>query len=190
MNASSAGKAIQPNTGQAIRDIILSGDWPVDTAKQTPAKYRRLSKTPDVAVAVQSRATLEYLSNASCVGRQETFLSVIEEVGLLAVCRKCYASLFTQGQFAIVKLSDCHMFNWLCQWRAADGSRGHGGLGKTLLRWLWTPTNTRYSNLFLVIIVNHPFLNRRLTRKSSRRSTTAMARHAIRRPLKPCVPRL
>ena len=98
LEALAAGKATLQKTGQAIRDLILSGEWPEDTAAQIIAEYRALSDAADatdIPVAVRSSATAEDLPDASFAGQQETFLNVIGETDLLDACRKCYASLFT-----------------------------------------------------------------------------------------------
>ncbi len=48
-----------------------------------------------VSVAVRSSATAEDLPEASFAGQQESFLNVQGIDALLAACRRCYASLFT-----------------------------------------------------------------------------------------------
>src|SRR5581483_2154339 len=60
--------------------------------------YRKLCASAgdgDLAVAVRSSATAEDLPDASFAGQQETFLNIRGEKELLAACRRCYASLFT-----------------------------------------------------------------------------------------------
>ena len=47
------------------------------------------------AVAVRSSATAEDLPDASFAGQQETFLNVSGDANLIAACRRCYSSLFT-----------------------------------------------------------------------------------------------
>jgi pyruvate, water dikinase len=92
------GKATLAQTGQAIRSLILAGDWPADTADAIVRAYRELSKRAgktDASVAVRSSATAEDLPDASFAGQQETFLNVVGEAALLDACRRCYASLFT-----------------------------------------------------------------------------------------------
>ncbi|MFA8444211.1 phosphoenolpyruvate synthase [Yoonia sp.] len=98
LEALAAGKATLQKTGQTIRDLILGGEWPEDTANAILAEYRALSTAAgetDVPVAVRSSATAEDLPDASFAGQQETFLNVIGEAAVLDACRKCYASLFT-----------------------------------------------------------------------------------------------
>jgi pyruvate,water dikinase len=84
--------------GQAIRRAFLSGEWPPKTAAAITSAYRVLCRRigrPDAEVAVRSSATAEDLPDASFAGQQETFLNVRGERALLAACRRCYASLFT-----------------------------------------------------------------------------------------------
>ncbi|HVX81073.1 MAG TPA: phosphoenolpyruvate synthase [Devosiaceae bacterium] len=93
-----AGKATLAETGQAIRTLILKGDWPADLAEEITAAYRELARRTgreNVAVAVRSSATAEDLPDASFAGQQETYLNIRGEAELLSACRRCYASLFT-----------------------------------------------------------------------------------------------
>jgi pyruvate,water dikinase len=92
------GKASLAQTGQAIRSLILGGDWPEDTAEAIVRAYRELSRRAgksDASVAVRSSATAEDLPDASFAGQQETFLNIVGEQDLLDSCRRCFASLFT-----------------------------------------------------------------------------------------------
>lgn len=93
-----AGKATLAETGQAIRNIFLKGDWPAEIETAIRAAYRELSKragVDEVEVAVRSSATAEDLPDASFAGQQETFLNIKGETALIDACRRCYASLFT-----------------------------------------------------------------------------------------------
>ena len=93
-----AGKISLHKAGGSIRDLITSGDWPASTEIEIRRAYQNLSvraRQPNVSVAVRSSATAEDLPDASFAGQQETFLNVSGESELLAACRKCYASLFT-----------------------------------------------------------------------------------------------
>ncbi|MBW8302102.1 MAG: phosphoenolpyruvate synthase [Hydrogenophaga sp.] len=93
-----AGKATLAETGEAIRNIFLKGDWPADIETAIRAAYRELSKRAgldEVEVAVRSSATAEDLPDASFAGQQETFLNIKGETALIDACRRCYASLFT-----------------------------------------------------------------------------------------------
>ena len=85
-------------TGARIRYLILTGEWPDATAKEICERYQALCKSagePNLPVAVRSSATAEDLPDASFAGQQETFLNVMGETDLLAACKKCYASLYT-----------------------------------------------------------------------------------------------
>ena len=93
-----AGKATLADTGDAIRSLILHGDWPADLAAAVGEAYAALAERTghaDVAVAVRSSATAEDLPDASFAGQQESFLNITGEAALLDACRRCYASLFT-----------------------------------------------------------------------------------------------
>ncbi|MBW8445947.1 MAG: phosphoenolpyruvate synthase [Arenimonas sp.] len=93
-----AGKATLAETGLAIRNIFLKGDWPAEIEAEIRSAYRELSKragVDEVEVAVRSSATAEDLPDASFAGQQETFLNIKGETALIDACRRCYASLFT-----------------------------------------------------------------------------------------------
>ncbi|MBW0158369.1 phosphoenolpyruvate synthase [Sedimentimonas flavescens] len=92
------GRASLQQTGASIRAAIVGGTWPAAIRDEIVAAYRALGARvgrDDPAVAVRSSATAEDLPDASFAGQQETFLNVRGEAALLAACRKCYASLFT-----------------------------------------------------------------------------------------------
>jgi pyruvate,water dikinase len=98
-----AGRCSLPQAGNAIRQSFLSADFPADIANQTIAAYRALCNetgTRNVSVAVRSSATAEDLPEASFAGQQESFLNVRGDAALLAACRKCLASLFTDRAIA------------------------------------------------------------------------------------------
>lgn len=87
-----------PQAGAAIRRAILHGEWPAEIAEAICSAYRQLSVqagATDIDVAVRSSATAEDLPDASFAGQQETYLNVRGAQPLLAACRRCYASLFT-----------------------------------------------------------------------------------------------
>ncbi|MGV8937244.1 MAG: phosphoenolpyruvate synthase [Allorhizobium sp.] len=93
-----AGKATLADTGKAIRNLFLHGDWPKATSDAIAEAYRELSKRAgrtEVEVAVRSSATAEDLPDASFAGQQETFLNIKGSAALIDACRRCYASLFT-----------------------------------------------------------------------------------------------
>jgi len=78
--------------GAAARSLLLSTPLPADLEQAILAAYRQLGSP---SVAVRSSATAEDLPDASFAGQQETFLNVHGEAALIAACRRCYASLFT-----------------------------------------------------------------------------------------------
>jgi pyruvate,water dikinase len=51
----------------------------------------------NVAVAVRSSATAEDLPNASFAGQHESFLNVRGEAALFEACRRCFASILSDG---------------------------------------------------------------------------------------------
>jgi len=92
------GRQTLAETGAAIRQAINGGTWPDEMRAAILAAYAELGKRTGVAtpsVAVRSSATAEDLPEASFAGQQETYLNVVGEKALLAACRRCYASLFT-----------------------------------------------------------------------------------------------
>ncbi|MFW6175813.1 MAG: phosphoenolpyruvate synthase, partial [Acidobacteriota bacterium] len=97
------GRRDLDDTGRAIRDLFLAGEIPRAVAEEICGAYRELSEREgggEVAVAVRSSATAEDLPQASFAGQQETFLNVTGEEALLAACRRCFASLFTDRAIA------------------------------------------------------------------------------------------
>jgi pyruvate,water dikinase len=78
--------------GAAARSLLLSNPLPADLDTAILEAYRRLGSP---SVAVRSSATAEDLPDASFAGQQDTFLNVHGEAALIAACRRCYASLFT-----------------------------------------------------------------------------------------------
>ncbi|HET8628591.1 MAG TPA: phosphoenolpyruvate synthase [Thermomicrobiales bacterium] len=84
--------------GTAIRRRFQDATIPRQVADALREAYRELSAryaTDAVDVAVRSSATAEDLPTASFAGQQDTYLNVAGEEALLAACRDCYASLFT-----------------------------------------------------------------------------------------------
>ncbi|MDJ0596119.1 MAG: phosphoenolpyruvate synthase [Pleurocapsa sp. MO_226.B13] len=84
--------------GKTIRRLFYQAKFPPEVEQAIRQAYRELSQKYDsqeADVAVRSSATAEDLPEASFAGQQETFLNVTGEEEVLAACRKCYASLFT-----------------------------------------------------------------------------------------------
>jgi pyruvate,water dikinase len=80
-----------------VRRLIQSIEFPGDLKDEIIKAYEKLCKHygEDTDVAVRSSATAEDLPDASFAGQQETFLNVRGEHIVLASCRRCFASLFT-----------------------------------------------------------------------------------------------
>lgn len=95
MKLLSSGKA---SRGKAIRELILKAPFSHALNQEIRAAYQKLCKrykTKEVDVAVRSSATAEDLPDASFAGQQESFLHIRGEKALLAACKACMASLFT-----------------------------------------------------------------------------------------------
>ncbi|MDD5200438.1 MAG: phosphoenolpyruvate synthase [Terrimicrobiaceae bacterium] len=83
--------------GTGIRHAILAAELPAELIGQVRDAYERLGEGKPIGVAVRSSATAEDLPTASFAGQQETYLNVQGVSALVETCRRCYASLFTDG---------------------------------------------------------------------------------------------
>ncbi len=82
--------------GRRVRQAILAAELPDELAREIIVAYHRLSGGAEpIDVAVRSSATAEDLPDASFAGQQESYLNVQGDAALLATCRSCFASLFT-----------------------------------------------------------------------------------------------
>lgn len=83
--------------GAKARAIIYGGALPDGMQQEIINAYKKLQDEygEDMSVAVRSSATAEDLPTASFAGQQESYLNVQGEEQLLDVCRRCFASLFT-----------------------------------------------------------------------------------------------
>jgi pyruvate,water dikinase len=83
--------------GARARDIVYGAPLPEDMQQEILAAYEEMIQEygEDMSVAVRSSATAEDLPNASFAGQQESYLNVSGSEQLLDVCRRCFASLFT-----------------------------------------------------------------------------------------------
>jgi pyruvate,water dikinase len=88
--------------GAAARALLLAAPLPADLEQAILEAYRQLGAP---AVAVRSSATAEDLPDASFAGQQETYLNVEGEQALLAACRRCFASLFTDRAISYRQLN-------------------------------------------------------------------------------------
>lgn len=83
--------------GHEIRHTILGVALPAELGAQILSAYEELGGGlgGNLDVAVRSSATAEDLPDASFAGQQETYLNVQGGQPLLEVCKRCFASLFT-----------------------------------------------------------------------------------------------
>jgi pyruvate,water dikinase len=81
----------------AVRRLILEAAWPAGLEQEIREAYAALAQDAgsNPSVAVRSSATAEDLPDASFAGQQETYLGVRGADALVAACRRCFASLFT-----------------------------------------------------------------------------------------------
>jgi pyruvate,water dikinase len=93
-----SGHTPPEEVGSSIRRLFLQAEFPESLGDEIVGAYRELCLlTGDrtVDVAVRSSATAEDLPEASFAGMLQSFLNVRGEEQLVAACRRCYASLFT-----------------------------------------------------------------------------------------------
>jgi len=83
------------HVGGVIRTLILDAKFPPDLEDAIRQAYRDMRARGGGTVAVRSSATAEDLPEASFAGQLETYLNIEGEDALLAACKKCFASLFT-----------------------------------------------------------------------------------------------
>jgi pyruvate,water dikinase len=83
--------------GLAARQAILDAELPESLQESILGAYAKLSGglAAPADVAVRSSATAEDLPDASFAGQQETYLNVQGATALLAACKRCFASLYT-----------------------------------------------------------------------------------------------
>ena len=104
------------SAGAAARQLLLDAPLPAALEQAIRRAYQQLQGaegpvTPPLAVAVRSSATAEDLPDASFAGQQETYLNVRGEAELLAACRRCYASLFTDRAISYRQLNGFDHFD-------------------------------------------------------------------------------
>ncbi len=88
--------------GAELRALIATAPLPPGLEEQIAAAYAVLVAESGTSpgVAVRSSATAEDLPEASFAGQQETVLGVRGHEALVAACRRCFASLFTDRAIA------------------------------------------------------------------------------------------
>ncbi len=95
-------KALE-KAGERARKIIMGCELPKELQAAIAEAYRKLSmqsKVENLDVAVRSSATAEDLPQTSFAGQQESFLNICGLEQLLAACKSCFASLFTNRAIA------------------------------------------------------------------------------------------
>lgn len=83
--------------GEKARNIIRNAEFPDDLKAAIIENYRKMEAEygENCSVAVRSSATAEDLPDASFAGQQETYLNICGAEALIANCKNCFASLFT-----------------------------------------------------------------------------------------------
>lgn len=83
--------------GKDVRQLIRTAEFPADLVEAIGRAYEKMEDEygKNVDVAVRSSATAEDLPDASFAGQQETYLNIRGKDALIAACKKCFASLFT-----------------------------------------------------------------------------------------------
>ena len=83
--------------GEKTRSIIRNAEFPEDLTLAICQAYEKMEDKygPGVDVAVRSSATAEDLPDASFAGQQETYLNIRGKEAVIAACKRCFASLFT-----------------------------------------------------------------------------------------------
>jgi pyruvate,water dikinase len=83
--------------GRQVRHAIMAASLPADLQQEIVDAYDKLSSGAGgpADVAVRSSATAEDLPDASFAGQQETYLNVQGHGAVLDMCKRCFASLFT-----------------------------------------------------------------------------------------------
>ncbi len=83
--------------GKQCRETIRNAELPENLVEAITEAYRRMERKygKNCDVAVRSSATAEDLPDASFAGQQETYLNIRGVNNLLAACKNCFASLFT-----------------------------------------------------------------------------------------------
>jgi pyruvate,water dikinase len=83
--------------GAKLRRLVEEAPLPAGLEEDVIAAYRSLEREygPKPAVAVRSSATAEDLPQASFAGQHESYLDVRGDAALIAACRRCLASIFT-----------------------------------------------------------------------------------------------
>jgi pyruvate,water dikinase len=89
--------ALLAQRAEAARAIVHAATGTAVLRNAIIAAYRQLQAEygANVAVAVRSSATAEDLPNASFAGQHESYLNISGDDAVVAACRDCFASVFT-----------------------------------------------------------------------------------------------
>ena len=85
------------------RELIDTSPFPPALESAIAGAYRELCRRlgeDDAPVAARSSATMEDQPGLSFAGQHESFLGVRGSEALIAACRRCFSSLFTERAFA------------------------------------------------------------------------------------------
>ncbi len=95
----SSHETLPDDAERHLRRLFLDAEFPDDLHEEIHNAYRILSKRygeKETDVALRSSATLTGVPDASYAGQQETFLNVNNAEDLFYLCKRCFASLFTE----------------------------------------------------------------------------------------------
>ena len=77
---------------QALRDLVHSGELPVDLSRPILQAFESLGGMP---ISVRSSSTMEDRPDGTFAGQHDSFLNIQTEDALLNVLKQCWASLWT-----------------------------------------------------------------------------------------------
>ena len=80
-----------------VRSLIKSLEFPIELRREIIESYKKMEKIywKNVDVAIRSSATAEDLPDASFAWQQDTYLNIFGYEEVIAACKRCFASLFT-----------------------------------------------------------------------------------------------
>lgn len=89
--------------GSTIRALIVAAQFSDEQRASITAAYEQLCNRAESShgdVAIRSSATMEDLPEASFAGLQDSYLNIRGAEALLAACRDCYASIYSDRAIA------------------------------------------------------------------------------------------
>ncbi|HEQ98893.1 MAG TPA: phosphoenolpyruvate synthase [candidate division Zixibacteria bacterium] len=83
--------------GHTVREMIRTSELPADLCAEISRNYELMERQygPRVDVAIRSSGTAEDLPEASFAGQHDSFLNIRGQEEIIAACKNCFASLFT-----------------------------------------------------------------------------------------------